>query len=560
MLTELNIRDFGLMENIHLELEGGFSVFTGETGAGKSMLIDALSLLLGGRASADIIRHGREKTNVEGIFSALPPQTSAFLAEEGYPLEDGLLFLAREINASGRNICRVQGHTVPLSLYKTFCADLVDIHGQAEHQSLLRPEYHRELLDNFGGAEHLGLVAAVRECALRYRELAAKERGMLQLEGDIARQQDFLRYQIKEIEKVAPAVGEEENLEQEKKLLVNEERIHFLADEIYAALYDAPDRQGVTALDLLSRADKALSELSGIDRGLAETAAALNELYFALDDIAAQIRSYRGGLSFETGRLDKIETRLMSLQKLRKYGATAAEVIKKKKEMKEKLEELSLRQGEKESLRLSKNDARSAFSHLAEELSLKRGIVADRLEKGLAGEFAGLGMDGARVEVIFTPVVDPAPHGGEQIEFYFSANVGEPPRPLAKIASGGEMARIMLAFKSLLAQVETVDTFVFDEVDSGVGGVTVHNLAEKLTRIAAAKQVLCITHNARVAASASAHYAIAKNVRQERTITGVRKLTKTERVREIARMMGGDEAARRMAEQLMPLEAEVFKE
>jgi DNA repair protein RecN (Recombination protein N) len=432
----------------------------------------------------------------------------------------------------------------------------VDIHGQAEHQSLLRPEYHRELLDKFGGAEHMALVTEVRGCALRYRELANKERGILQTEGDITRQQDYLRYQIEEIEKVAPLVGEEEILEQEKKMLVNEERIQFLAEEIYSLLYDRPDEQGAAALDLLSRADKALTELGGIDPATAEMGAALSGAHIALDDLAAQIRSYRGGLSFEPGRLDEIETRLMALQRLRKYGATASEVIRQKREMKEKLEELSLRHGEKETVRLAKNDALAAYNKLAEELSLKRGIVADRLEKGLAAEFADLGMAGARVEVIFTPVVDPAAHGGEQTEFYFSANVGEPPRPLAKIASGGEMARIMLAFKSLLAQIETVDTFVFDEVDSGVGGVTIHSLADKLARIAGAGQVLCITHNARIAAAAAEHFAIAKDVRQERTVTGVAELSGEERVRELARMMGGDEAARRMAEELLTEPAE----
>jgi DNA repair protein RecN (Recombination protein N) len=551
LLTELNIRDFGLMENIHLELGPGFSVFTGETGAGKSMLIDALSLLLGGRASAEVVRHGREKTNVEGIFSSLPDKTSAFLAEEGYPLEDGQLFLAREVNTSGRNICRVQGRAVPLSLYKTFCADLVDIHGQAEHQSLLRPEYHRELLDKFGGKEHMALVTETRACALRYRELANKERAILQTEGDITRRQDFLRFQIEEIEKVAPIVGEEEILEQEKKMLVNEERIQFLVEELYRLLYDRPDEQGAPALELLSRADKALSELGEIDPATVEMGTALSGLHIALDDLVGQVRSYRGGLSFEPGRLDEIEARLVALQRLRKYGATATEVIRRKREMKEQLEELSLRHGEKETVRLAKNDALAAYSKLVEELSLKRGIVADRLEKGLAAEFADLGMAEARVEVIFTPVVDPAPYGGEQTEFHFSANVGEPPRPLAKIASGGEMARIMLAFKSLLSQIETVGAFVFDEVDSGVGGVTIHSLADKLTRIAYARQVLCITHNARIAAAATTHFLIAKDLCQERTVTGATELGGAERVGELARMMGGDEAARRMAEQLL---------
>ncbi len=551
MLVELRIKDFGLMEDVHLVLDREFTVFTGETGAGKSMLIDALGILLGGRASNVLIRHGKDKACVEGIFSNLPSNIINFLQEEGYPLEDEMLFLYREINDSGRNLCRVQGRTIPLSLYRTFCEGLVDIHGQMEHQSLLVANTHRELLDRFGGDEHLKLLGMVREAAFKYRNVMARERELLRSERDRERREEILRYQIEEIEKISPLPGEENTLEIEKKFLQNAEKIVNLVNEAYEELYNgAEGMSNMSAFDLIGAATRNMEELSDLDPESESLNKELEDIYYTLEDFIDKLRTYKDNLEFQPGRLDQIEARLVELHKLKKYAYDVDAVLNKKMEMEKELEEITHLQEEKENTKREKKEALSIYNNLAEELSLKRGIHADRIEKSIAAELLDLGLKDARIEIIFTPITEPSSDGAEQIEFYFSANVGEPPKPLAKVVSGGEMARLMLAFKSLLSKVETVDTFIFDEVDSGVGGRTIVKVAEKLERIAKNKQVLCITHSAQVASLADKHFGISKVVIGERTLTQVRILEEKERVRELARMLGGENMALGLAEEL----------
>jgi len=550
MLVELRIKDFALMEDVHLVFDKGLSVFTGETGAGKSMLVDALGLLLGGRASNEFLRHGKDKACVEGIFSSLPLKLTEMLQDEGYPLEDDMLFLYREINDSGRNVCRVQGRTVPLSLYRTFCEGLVDIHDQMEHQSLLLAETQRELLDSFGGGEHLKLLNQVRKAAVNYRNTLSRERELLRSERDREKREEILRYQIEEIDRIAPVSGEEESLEQERKFLLNAEKIVSLVNEAYDELYAGTKEVSESAFDLMGSATEKIGELSALDPEIEQLHKNIEEIYFSLEDYVTKLRSYKDGLDFEPGRLDEIEARLVDLGKLRKYAYTIEAVLERRVEMEEELEEIAHLQDEKENIRREKKEALTAYNNLAEELSLNRGIQAERIEKGLADELLDLGLSEARIEIIFSPVTEPSPEGAEQIEFYFSANVGEPPKPLVKVASGGEMARIMLAFKSLLSKVETVDTFVFDEVDSGVGGRTIMKVAEKLEKIAGNRQVLCITHSAPIAAFADSHFGINKIVVEDRTLTKVNRLGESERVQEMARMLGGESVALSLAEEL----------
>lgn len=551
MLVELHIKDFGLMEDVHLVFDRGFTVLTGETGAGKSMLVDALGLLLGGRASNELIRHGRDKACVEGIFSNLPTNICNFLQEEGYPLEDEMLFLYREINDSGRNLCRVQGRTVPLSLYRTFCEGLVDIHGQMEHQSLLVAKTHRELLDSFGGDEHLKLLGMVKAAALQYRNVMGRERELLRSERDRERREEILRYQIEEIEKISPQPGEESALEKEKRFLQNAEKIMNLINEAYEELYNSADgMSNMSAFDLIGAATRNMEELSNLDPESETLNKELESIYYSLEDYIDKLRVYKDSLEFQPERLDEIEERLIELRKLKKYAYDLDSVITKKMEMEKELEEITHLQEEKENIKREKKDALRAYNNLAEELSLNRGIQAERIEKSLAVELQDLGLNDARVEIIFTPVTEPSPEGAEQIEFYFSANRGEPPKPLIKVISGGEMARLMLAFKSLLSKVETVDTFIFDEVDSGVGGRTIVKVAEKLERIAQNKQVLCITHSAPVASFADQHFGINKIVCGDRTHTQVTVLEEKERIQELARMLGGEKMAMGLAEEL----------
>ena len=537
MLTELHVENFGLMESVRLIVDQGLTVFTGETGAGKSMLIDALGVLLGGRVSADLIRHGETQARIEGVFENIAREYMVRLEGAGYPVEEGQLFLYREINSSGKNVCRIQGRTIPLTLYRSLCEGLVDIHGQIEHLSLFRPETHRDLLDALGGVQDD--VDKVNEAAKAYQALIRKEQDLSISVEERQKHEEILRYQIEEIEQVNPISGEEEELNQEKKLLNNAERITSLSSEAYIALYEGSAGQSA-AYDFLGQTRKALQELTRMDESF-DVMEQIESLYYAAEDLAEQIRAYRDGLEFEPGRLDQIEGRLIELNKLRKYGTEVEAVLEKRLKMIQELDQITHVQEEFETLRKKQNKTLQVYETAAKRLSQKRLEIGQQIEKGLALELSDLGLERSRFEVRFMPNKGPTIGGAERVEFYFSANLGEPPKPLAKVASGGEMSRLMLALKSLLANVESVGTFIFDEVDSGVGGRTIHKVGEKLAKIASNKQVFCITHAAQVAAFADVHYGIIKEVNSTRTRTRVDLLAESERIEELARMLGGGE-------------------
>lgn len=549
MLTEMHVDNFALMEDVRLNLHAGLTVFTGETGTGKSMLIDALGVLLGGRASTDFIRHGRDKARIEGIFENLPLNLINNLEEAGYPAEEGQLILYREINVNGKNACRVQGRTVPLSLYRSLCQGLVDIHGQMEHQSLFQPETHRGLLDDFGGEDHLQLLKQVNAHAHHYRALLTEEKELLLSERDRVKREEMLRFQIEEITKVNPQVNEEEELQVEKKRLGNREKILNLTSGLYANLYQSD--QGQSVYDLLGGSRKLVQDLARFDDQFQEMIEPFESVYFAVEDLVERVRSYQETLEFEPGRLDQIEERLIQLQRLRKYGLTVEEILIVREEMIQELERITHLQEELEQLQEKKTGVLAKYTTEAKKLTQKRAKVANEMEKGLHEELSSLGLEKSRFEVHFIPVKEPRSGGSEEVEFYFTANPGEPPKPLAKVASGGEMSRLMLALKSLLAKIESVGTFVFDEVDSGVGGRTIQKVGEKLAKIGQTKQVFCITHSAPVAAFAEEHFGIVKEINGERTRTLVNRLDESKRIEELARMLGGSgEISYQHAEQL----------
>lgn len=537
MLAELNVENFGLMEAVRLKFDRGLTVFTGETGAGKSMLIDALGVLLGGRASAELIRHGESQARVEGVFEDLAPEPLMRLELAGYPVEEGQLFLYREMNVSGKNICRLQGRTIPLTLYRTLCEGLVDIHGQIDHLSLFRPETHRPLLDALGGLHDE--VSLVNEAAKAYQSIIRKERELSISEEERQKREEILRYQIEEIELINPLPGEEAELTLEKKRLANAERITNLVSEAYVALYEGSSGK-LAGFDLLGQARKALQELARLDEEF-NVIDQVESIYYAVEDLADQVRVYKDNFESEPGRLDQIEERLIQLNRLRKYGAVLKDVMERRLRMLEELDQITHIQEQFETIHQEKKMTLHAYLTVSEQLSQKRHKIAERIEAGLTLELADLSLERSRFEVRFVPNPEPTTGGAELVEFYFSANLGEPPKPLAKVASGGEMSRLMLALKSLLAQVESVGTFIFDEVDSGVGGRTVHKVGEKLAKIAQSKQVFCITHAAQVAAFAEVHYGIVKEVNGDRTRTLVEPLSELERIEELARMLGGGE-------------------
>lgn len=537
MLAELHVENFGLMEAVRLNFGRGLTVFTGETGAGKSMLIDALGVLLGGRASSDLVRHGEARARIEGVFEDLAPEYLMRLEVAGYPVEEGQLFLYREMNVSGKNICRVQGRTIPLTLYRTLCEGLVDIHGQIEHLSLFRPETHRDLLDALGGLHDD--VVKVNEAAKAYKAILRKERELSISEEERQKREETLRYQIEEIDQVNPVPGEEEELIQEKKRLSNAERIRILVSEAYVTLYEGSSGK-LAVFDLLGQTRKALQELARLDEDFT-VFEQIESIYYAVEDLSDQVRVYRDNFEFEPGRIDQIEERLILLTRLRKYGTVLEDVLEKRKEMLRELDQITHVQEQFETIYKEKKAICQAYEEVGQQLSQKRLEVGGQIEKGLTLELADLSLEKSRFEVRFVPNAEPMAGGAETVEFYFSANLGEPPKPLAKVASGGEMSRLMLALKSLLSKVESVGTFIFDEVDSGVGGRTIHKVGEKLAKIAQNKQVFCITHAAQVAAFAHVHYGIVKEVNRERTRTRIELLSETDRIEELSRMLGGGE-------------------
>jgi DNA repair protein RecN (Recombination protein N) len=538
VLAEFKVVNFGLMEEVSLTFGQGLIVFSGETGAGKSMLIDALGVLLGGRANADFIRHGVDQACLEGIFTDVPLSISSYLENEGFALEEGQLFLYRELNFSGRNVCRVQGRAVPLSTYRRLCTDLVDIHGQMEHLSLFKAENHRDLLDSLGGPAQRDLVQQVSSAARTYRSLLQQERLLTLSFAEKKRQEEFLRFQIDEIDQVNPFPGEAESLEQEKQLLSNSERIINLLQSIYEDLYNSSSNR-LAALDLLGRALKSCQELARWDPKCLDFVDQAESLYYTLEDFAGQIRSYQEGFEFEPGRLEQIEERQLQLYRLRKYGADLEDVLTVREKLSLELQAISNLEQQAETLTKKIEEAKHEYLKLAKVLSLNRQELAGRLENEMLGELAELGLEQSQVEVRMRELEEPSESGAEEIEFFFSANLGEPPKPLAKVASGGEMSRLMLALKAILAQAEKVGTFIFDEVDSGIGGRTIRKVAEKLVRISQNKQVFCITHNASLAAHAGEHFGITKDINAQRTYSRVQYLQDEERIEELARMLGG---------------------
>ncbi|MDR3271613.1 MAG: DNA repair protein RecN [Peptococcaceae bacterium] len=540
MLAELLIENFALMENVRLSLRRGLSVFTGETGAGKSRLADALGILLGGRAESDLIRFGEERARIEGVFTELGAELALRLEGAGYPAEDGQWILFRELNQNGKNICRIQGRAVPLSLYRQLCAGWVDIHGQMEHQSLLNPALHRCLLDALGGVEQLGQADEVRALALAWRALGKQERQLVEEVQERRQRLENIQGQIAEIDEIHPELGEEERWQQEKKRLGNAEKISRLSEEVYRTLYLGDD-YARSALDTLSVVRKGLNDLVRLDEHSAALAELSGNVYFAAEELVGELKTYCDQLCFEPERLNWLEERLHQLQRLRKYGASLAEVLAVRESLELESDELRHLERDLERLKQEQADTLRQYDRAAEQLSSLREACAQAFQEDVAGELADLSLEKGRLLVQMHKHDEPSPEGRETIEFYFSANPGEPLKPLAKVASGGEMSRLVLALKSLLARVESVDAFVFDEVDSGVGGRILQKVGEKLAGIAMDRQVFCITHAAYVAAYADEHFAIIKESEGERTRTQVVRLDEEARVRELGRMLGGDQ-------------------
>ena len=574
MLRLLSVTDFATIEQLDIELGPGFNVLTGETGAGKSIIVDALSLLLGGRADVGMIRSGARQSRVEGIFllgGDISQKINAALYEYSIDVGEEEMILAREVNLDGRNTCRVNGRIVPLRLLSALAQHLVDIHGQNQHLSLLRVREHIDILDKYGGLWQLRT-----EVAERVRQLTDVRRELDRLrenEAEVARRVDFLRYQVEEINAANLRPDEYEDLTLERDRVANAERIITLCDHAYQALYDGLDRRE-SVMDLIGQVSKDLSQLEQLDPSLRENLESVNALMHQVDELARALRSYRDDVEYSPDRLHELEERLDVINRLnRKYGSTIGEILDFGERASQELEELDHREERAEELKAREIDLRRQVGQLAGQLSEARQHAARGLADAIEEEASGLAfghaevlvdirqsdsVDGVPVETsngipcaTASPSEDPIRRlafnetGIDSVEFLISLNPGEPPRPLARIASGGEASRLMLAIKSILSKADQIPILVFDEIDAGIGGRVGSVLGQRLWGLSKSHTVLCVTHLPQIACYADHHARATKIASRERTVTAVEALDGEARVTELSQMLGSDSGAAR---------------
>lgn len=543
MLQSLYIKNFALLDDVEVNFSTGLNIVTGETGAGKSMLIDALQVALGSRASADFIRSGRDKATVQATFYiAQLPWMVTRLDELGLDLEeDHLLILSRDISHSGKNHCRVNGRLVSLGVYREVGSGLVDMLGQHEQQTLLNQERHRWLLDRLGGHDLLNQTQQVKEIYGRWRDTARELKEIQGNARELARRLDMLTFQVKEIEKAALAEGEEEELVHERQLLMNAEKIARLAGETYEYLYGGETGE-TPAVDTVGKAAAVLKELSEIDPQLGGLRESLEAALYQLEDVSREISSYRDRVEFNPERLDEIEHRLSLIKQLKyKYGSDIKEILEFKKSASGEIDLLANQSERTHELNTLLISVEQEWREAALTLGNLRRNAAQELERDAGIELKHLEMSGVDFRVGMTEVTELSPQGMEEVEFLIAPNVGEPLRPLQKIASGGELSRMMLVLKVLLAGVDEVPTLILDEVDTGVGGKALQAIGEKLAQIGRGRQVICVTHAPQVACFADNHYLIRKEAVAGHMQTFVEGLDQGGRVAELARMLAGRE-------------------
>lgn len=536
MLIELRIKDYAVIHDLTLELGSGLSALSGETGAGKSIIVGALSLLLGERAASDTVRTGAERAMVEAVFDvATYPKLGVQLDDLGVEAEDGLLILRREVAAVGRNRAWINESPTTARTVGELGRSLVDLHGQHEHQTLLRKDTQRHILDAFGEAEED--AAAVEEVYEELGGLEAKLRELQDHRRELASRVDFLRFQMRELEEADVQSGEEEALTEESGRLENSEELLGETTRIHDELYSA---EGALT-DKVSGLAQTLARLKGWDPALEGPHEELQGAYHALAEVGRDLSDYVGGLRHDPGRLEEVRSRLDLIHSLkRKYGPTAEDVIASRDRVRAKLDEVEDGSWDEDTLAAEVDRTRSDLIAAAARLSEKRQAAATRLEEEVETLLPDLGLPAGTFKVQMDTLPEVKSRGAESIEFLVSVNAGFPPSSLARVASGGELSRVMLTLKAILAQVDQVPTLVFDEIDAGIGGQVASLVAAKLKDVARYHQVFVVTHLPQLASQACSHLLVEKDEREGLAATAVRGLTGDARVREIARMLGGD--------------------
>jgi DNA repair protein RecN (Recombination protein N) len=540
MLLTLSIKDFAIIDRLEIEFGPGFNVLTGETGAGKSIVMDALGLLLGDRASPELIRAGSEEATVEALFDLSGrPELQASIDAAGFAGADDLI-LRRVINRGGRSRAYVNGSLATLAQLQPLAEKLVAVCGQHAHQVLLEREAHLPFVDDFG--THLALLDAYRAHFVAWRETGERLARLQAAERERARRLDLLHYQQQEISEARLQPGEEEELCAERQLLQHAERLAAAANRSYEELYAADG----AICERLGRLAGELTGLASIDAGLGSLGETMQQALYTLEDAAAQLRDHLGRINCEPGRQEEVEARLAQIATLkRKYGPTVAAVLNVLQEIETELDELAGAEETRAALEGEQVRQYAALLEAGSRLSEKRREAAKRLAAAMCRELADLAMPGARFDLHLTRLPEPGPNGLERGEFILAPNPGEGMQALNRIASGGELSRILLALKQVAPGNELVPTLIFDEVDAGIGGVTATAVGVKLRAVSRTAQVLCVTHLPQVAAGADRHFLVSKQDANGRTIATVESLQGEARVAEMARMLGGAQVTER---------------
>ena len=543
MFERLLIREFAILEYLDIDFRAPFTALTGETGAGKSIVIEAVSVLLGARSSAEMIRHGARKAYIEGVFSfGEDHPVYRALVDAGWADEEERSFtLSRELNINGKNPCRVNGHTVSYSAYRLFAGELLDIHGQHEYQRLMQAAKQADILDAYGGKPLQRIKDQVFDSFGRLRELESRLEKARQNRRNFERQKDFLLFQLREIEDAAIKPGEDAALEAEIQKLTHSRRIFDAIEQAYACLYHNPG--GESAYDSLTNALRLLKSVDRYDPDLTSIHERLEPAGYIIDEVARDIIRYRDLLDVSPSRLESAESRLYRIRSLgKKYGGDSVAILSHRDEVARELEEMEELSQNEELWEAQASGARADFNERCAELSRARAEVIAALEPRVDNEFLDLAMKAARFKVEKRDI-QPGQNGADSIEFLISTNTGEPFLPLIRIASGGELSRITLALKRILASSDTRDTLMFDEIDSGIGGTTIQAVADKLASISLEQQVICVTHSPVIASKANQHLLLEKSERAGRTVTLVKDLEENERIVELTRMLGGDSSS-----------------
>lgn len=563
MLESLTVKNYAIIKSLNVDFTEGLNVLTGETGAGKSIIVGALSLALGARANTQAIRVGAEKTSVSAVFylQRMSENLRSLLTDLDIECEDDTIVLRREVNTAGRNVCRVNDCAVSVSALKQIGELLVDIHGQHEHQRLLSSDTHLSYLDAFAHNEITEPAALVRECFARLRGARNEYKKLLEQSQSVNERQNDYELRLSEIEAVDPAPDEDEQLEERIRLLSNSEKLYELIDKAYVKVYSA----SANACDLLADASGSIETACAIDPSLSEALSMLSDALINAQEVSGTLRDYRSNIEFEPEELDKLHARLSKINSLkRKYGEIA-QIRARAEEYRDFLARIENIDYELKEAKLAVDQCTEEYLQAAGELSALRKSAAAEFEERMVSELRELAMADAQFSVSFTDLSETKKYtadGIDEVEFLISTNKGTPLSPLAKTASGGEISRIMLSLKNMCADADEVETLVFDEIDTGISGRTAQVVAQKMADLSHSHQILSISHLAQIASMADTHFLIAKSSSGDETETRLLALGENERVEELARINSGaslTETTRKHAEEMLAM-AKIYKQ